>query len=184
LLCGLCAFEVGFATVPTLLMGGNANPLLQGLEVDGVRVESAPCGAPEDCPATGDENLPQTCHQDAGATGHCLPLLERCERGDASCPEYRLTPLVAAQSAEPNPLAAAPGKPVPREVLTVHLYAPWLDSSLDFVWEADGWSEPLDYRMRVPAAYPREGFRLWVLLRDNRGGVDWLYRDFALPAAQ
>jgi hypothetical protein len=144
---GRDAFAVGFTTVPTLLGGGNQNPTLLGLLMDGVPL--------------------------AGAGEEVLPSFPRCS-GASHCDPV-MTPVVDLASAEPNPLAAEPGAPIPFEVR-----GPGFTLRKEFTLEAQGWSIPLDFAVRIGPEYPDDHATLWVVLRDNRGGVIWEHWNFRL----
>lgn len=184
---GRTAFEVGFATVPTILGYGNQNPVIIGLllngspltisQVNGTELELPACQSDADCPALVEGEIEQVCATSRNP-GHCIPLIKRC--GDPrTCPAYRLTPVIDPQSAEPNPQANTSGGSVPLEILTLKVREPWFKWDRNFTRRGGGWSDSLDSPLRVPADAP-DGMetRGWVIVRDNRGGVSWVRWDF------
>jgi hypothetical protein len=139
------AFAVGFTTVPTLLARGNQNPRLLGLMMNGVLLAE---------PGEGSLASLPVCHA-------------------ANCPDPVMTPIVDPTSAEPNPLAAESGASIPFELLTLEVRGPGVALSKEFTLAEPGWSVPLDFHVHIAPEYPDEQASVWVILRDNRGGVVW-----------
>ena len=183
---GRDAYDMGFATVPTVAGVSNANPVMTGLELNGVPVpyshldgvESTlpQCENDADCAALGDGRIEQACAS-ADRAGHCIPVLQRCT--SAHCSHYVLAPTIDLGSAEPNLLAAASDGSVPLEVLRLEVRGPWLWSEREFTRRGDGWSESFDVPVDPPSEIEDgDEAAIWLVLRDNRGGVTWLGWDF------
>jgi hypothetical protein len=168
---GRSAFEVGFATVSTVLGMANANPVLDGLRLNGTLLDAKSCQSDDDCPALGEPPVHRTCRASEDDEARCAPVLERSTDPDTGT--YRIALEVSSTSAEPNPLAVSGGTTPPREVLEAELLTPWSDAQKDFTWKADAWRPAPELWVRVPSDYTESSARLWVLLRDNRGGVTW-----------
>ncbi|MBN1605063.1 MAG: hypothetical protein JW940_00435 [Polyangiaceae bacterium] len=168
---GRTGFEVGFATVSSVLGMANTNPVLDGLRLNGAGLGAESCQNDDDCPAIGEPSVARSCQAAGEDELRCVPVLERSTEPDAW--DYRVTLEVGSTSAEPNPLIDPAAATPPREALQAELLTPWSDSTKDFTWQTDAWRPAPELWLRVPSDYAEASARLWLVLRDNRGGVTW-----------
>jgi hypothetical protein len=168
---GRSGFEVGFATVSTVLGMANANPVLDGLSLNGAALDAETCERDHDCYELGEPPVPRTCQAGEDGEAHCVPVLARSTDPDVGV--YRVALEVSSTSAEPNPLVHSADTTPPREVLEAELLTPWSDNKKAFAWNTDAWRPVPEFSVRVPSDYAESSARLWVVLRDNRGGVTW-----------
>jgi hypothetical protein len=100
------------------------------------------------------------------------------EEDEDDCPEYDLSVLVDPASAEAAITAKSVEKEVPLESRWVSYYtnAGSFDASAKLLHDPqEGWvTEPTQWR--APQAGGRES-RIWMVVRDNRAGVSWTWRD-------
>ena len=112
-----------------------------------------------------------------GNSGSDEPLrVKRCE--GSKCRKYELRAIIDPASAELDPLAepAPDGSPI-QEQLWVNYYATRgeIERPIRLVNDATkGWNDQTESSWEVP----REPGTvvLWAIVRDNRGGVDWMER--------
>lgn len=169
---GRTDFEVGFAAVPILPPGvGNQNPVIQTLLVNDAPIGEELCTTDADCPARGEPPVRYRCLAFDGADLQCRPVLVPCT--DDPCPSVSLEPQLAPENAEPNLLAAAPGQAPPLEVLSAELLTPWDEDEETFTRQDGDWHPVPRFRVRLPADFADLQARVWLVVRDNRGGVTW-----------
>lgn len=162
-------FEFGFYPIFAYESLENQNPILQSFVLAGV--ESGPgCADSTPCPAAyhcGSEHL-------------CLPVIQRCSAGDADkCDKHRLTVDVPQASVERAVVAHVTEADAAPETIWVSYYASGgsFDNAAQMINEPNtGWNDD-------PAGYwrantdPNREVRLWAIVRDNRNGVAWSWRD-------
>jgi hypothetical protein len=170
---------VGFASIPVLPPGvGNRNPVIGALLVNGSPIEAAACETNADCPPVGQPPVSQRCLALDNSASQCHPVVQPCT-GEA-CPAVELEPQLDAANAEPNPLAAAPGETPPLEVLTAEILTPWDEDEETFTLRSDGWDPAPRFDVEVPLNFAQESADIWLVVRDNRGGVTWDSWTFAV----
>jgi hypothetical protein len=162
-------FEFGFFSLYAYDSVTNENPVLNGMRFD-AREAPVACSELEPC-ASGYH---------CGAEATCIPVVSRCKASDDSdCEKYRVTVDVARSSREPAVTAHVDKSEADTETLWVSYYA----SDGSFEEDAriisdpnSGWGK--DTFGEWKANTKRSGqVRLFAVVRDNRNGVAWDYRD-------
>jgi hypothetical protein len=148
-------FAVGFTTVYTIPGLSNHNPVIEGIDFDGVPLDASACGTDTDCP------LAEQC-QDA----RCMPVLTPC--AEPGC--HRLTARIDPASAEPTSTG--------RETLELRLLGPAIDTSRRLRGDGSTWFGDLSFPIDGPSAGATDTVSLWLITRDDRGGVGWTERTF------
>jgi hypothetical protein len=162
-------FAVGFTTVYTVPGVANHNPVIDGIDFDGVPLDESGCAIDADCPSAGAER----CH---APSARCLPVLEPCAA--SGC--HRLTARIDPASAEPNPLGAAGT----RETLELELVGPTIDATRRVRGDGSSFVDDPSFRMGGPPPGSAETLSVWLLVRDDRGGVAWTERTFLVDSPQ
>ncbi len=165
-------FVAGYVTVRADAERRNANPVVTAFSLGGVTPTSTACTADADC-ATGEACAP---------TGVCLPLVAAChERNIDDCPEVPVSPVVDPASFELDDSSTLPGEATPPE----SVWATYLTTagemksdSESVVDQSSGGRAPSDYagRWRVEPGFSGVA-RVFVVVRDGRGGTTWLSQD-------
>lgn len=143
------------------------NPVVRGITFAGR-------GDPRSCRVDGDCDPGDRC----GSRGLCLPVVPHCAPG-AACPGHDVKPLVDPASAEPDTVARHLDGVVQTETVYVSYFTSHGSVAHDRRKANDavlGWTE--DYGTTwAPPPTPDGETRIWAVVRDNRGGVAWWYRD-------
>jgi hypothetical protein len=163
-------FAVGFTTVYTVPGLANRNPIINGIDFDGVPLDEPACAVDADCPTVG--TVSARCHPpspDPG--GRCLRVLEPC--AVSGC--HRLAARIDPTSAEPDSLARVAGT---RETLELRLIGPTLDATQRLRGDGSSWLDDPSFRIGGPPPGSGETFSVWLIVRDDRGGVAWTERTF------
>jgi hypothetical protein len=159
-------FAVGFTTVYTIPGVTNHNPVIDGVDFDGVPLGEPACAADADCPPVG--TLSERCH---APSARCLPVLEPC--AVSGC--HRLAARIDPASAEPDSPAAAAGT---RETLELRLIGPTIDATRRLHGDGSSFVDDPSFPIGGPPPGSAETLSVWLMVRDNRGGVAWTERTF------
>jgi hypothetical protein len=173
---GPADFVFGYSQVFLYADLRNANPVLEGMLVDGE--EASACLGLE-CLEDGDP--PEEC-------GDGVPCLDVCEEEDEdNCPEIKIKPIIprsydcdsgSCDNAERDELAQlAYGRSV-GEQMWIRYYADQgeMASEVKLLNDATtGWNSDFGTELRLPQeAGP---VRIWAVAYDNRGGQNWVRVD-------
>jgi hypothetical protein len=164
-------FVVGYTPIYTFNGISNKNPILDGVQFEGTASMNQPCAA--------------GCAQGTrcGSQGVCIPVVPHCaERKVADCPTYKIKPLLTREKNIEKDEAAPPfdGR-TPDEVIWATFYASdgTLDNDTALINDANkGWAfdDSDGAKWSAPNA-PAGESRIWVVVRDNRGGTVWNWQD-------
>ncbi len=162
-------YIVGYSTIYAYDDFSNENPIVQGFQVAGQEVEVDCIGT--DCVATqGDETVLTECTEG-------FACIDTCEDdGDPSCPEIDIRPIVDRASAEPDTVAiAAFGRDL-EESLWINYLVDRGDvrgQGVRLLNDANtGWND--DFGTDFYAPKEPGPLRIWAVVHDNRGGVNWV----------
>lgn len=178
-------YVVGYSSVYSYAQHTNANPVFGRepgqapfFEVEGNEVEVECVGEACVCPGEGDSDC-QTPFAVPDLTG-CGPgvaCIDACAKdGDPSCPEISIRPILEqALNVEPDTVARdASGRDV-EEALWISYFVDRgsVQSELRLLNDgAAGWND--DYGTKLYAPREPGPLRIWAVVRDNRGGVNWV----------
>jgi hypothetical protein len=171
-------FIVGYTAIFVYAEFSNANPIVTGVELDGVTLwpesdaAAAPAGAlvlapPDLC--VGSECRPPPAEDDAA----CIPelTLETCE---GECDDIPVRPLVDPSSAEVDDAASFRSEGQLLEQMWVNYYAArgGVDEEVRLLNDATrGWND--DFGINYRAGNEPGIAYLWTVAHDNRGGTEW-----------
>jgi hypothetical protein len=155
-------FLLGFTTIYVFDELQSRSPEVNGVALDGERVQSAACATNADCAELG-RALRYACENDV-----CLPSVPACS---GSCDTRTVAPLVDAGVGELDPTSVPIGQAPRHELVWVKYYALGeLDRTESLVMDRDGalrsgfaaeWTPP-----------SRRGVApLWTVVQDSRGGT-------------
>jgi hypothetical protein len=169
---GQSDFEFGFYPVYAYDELTNGNPEIVEVEFD-AEPSAAVCETDADCSKT------EAC----GSSNRCITRVDSCA-SEKSCKKYDLFPRVELASVEKAASAHIGEAEAPRETLWVSYYADYgvFKKASRSIYEAasgmrddyEGVWMPL--RDDDAPSLPREA-RLFAVVRDSRGGVNWVTRD-------
>jgi hypothetical protein len=166
---GRAGFAVGFTTVYTIPGVANRNPVIDGIDFDGVPLDESACAVDADCPSAGKER----CH---APSARCLPVLEPCAA--SGC--HRLAARIDPASAEPNPLGAEGT----REALELRLIGPTIDATRRLHGNGTSFLDDPSFPIGGPPPGSAETLSVWLIVRDDRGGVAWTERTFLVDSPE
>lgn len=162
-------YEYGFYPVFVYDSLNNQNPELQDVTFDG-HAMAEPCDESQNCLAG----------EHCGVEGRCIPTVPRCKDKNAdSCQSYDFSIRVPSSAAEPATAAYVSDSDAMLETLWVSYFANGGSFEQDSRIVHDphsGWGSDTGGRWRANLPSSRE-VRLWAILRDNRNGVSWAWRD-------
>lgn len=194
-------FVAGYATVFIYQDIANQNPVIEGFEFDGRRYlpgETAAtcvgeaCVGREPCLEQGEEcDKPTDCCSGRCRDGVCagadeltcdrdVPCVERCDKKrEEDCRSFEIGPLVSRKpTVEMDELANTRGRAFKEQIwVNYHTTGGTVASEVRLVNDAVAGFIP-DYQteLRLPNDTP-EGedlLTLWAVVRDNRGGTEWV----------
>lgn len=147
----------------------NRNPEIEGIAL-GPGASGQPCSDVEPCPDA------EVCSQ----AGYCISRIPRCTKDDEEdCPEVYVKPIVNESSIERAVMAMVDERDAPLENTWVMYHASagtWKYGS-QMIHDPDvGLRSDYEGYWRAPKSGDRE-VRIWAVVRDNRGGVSWIWRD-------
>jgi hypothetical protein len=162
-------FDYGFFPLFVYESLDNQNPILKS-----VSFEDNPLGAR--C----SETEPCSSGFHCGSSGVCIPVVVRCKQADAKdCPSYTLSIEVPRASVE----RAATAHVTEADALAESLWVSYFANAGSFEQDAriindphSGWGEGIDGKWRARVANSQQ-VRLWAVVRDDRNGVAWDWRD-------
>jgi hypothetical protein len=168
---GPADFEFGYYPIYAYDTLVNQNPIVTSLGF-GAPSDGAACTGAAACGSG------QTC----GSAGRCIPVVAACLSDDsANCPPYALTPAVDPASVERAVSSHVPTNQAPLETIWASYYATsgTFDKDSRVVHDGvSGWAEAYGSVWR-PGRTAGE-VHLFVVVRDNRGGVTWAMQDVAV----
>lgn len=162
-------FDFGFYPLFSYESVENRNPVIEALTLDGSDdaaecSDSSPCAAGYQC----------------GSQSRCLPVVQRCTKSDADdCDKHVLGVQVPTTSVEPAVVAHVAQSEAKPETIWVSYYADGgsFEHDAQLVNEPNtGWNSNSAGVWRANTEANRE-VRLWAIVRDNRNGVAWSWRD-------
>ena len=147
----------------------NRNPEITGIAL-GPGASGTPCSDADPCPES------EVCSQ----AGYCISRVPHCTEDDEEdCPEIFVKPLVDETSIERAVMALVSEEDAPLENTWVvyHSSAGTWATDSRMIHDPDVGLQ-LDYEgyWQAPKSGNQE-VRLWAIVRDNRGGVSWIWRD-------
>ena len=154
-------FAVGFTTVYTIPGVANHNPVIEGIDFDGVPLDESACTVDGDCPSVGTAIA--RCHE-----ARCRSALTPC--AEPGC--HRLTARIDPASAEPTSTG--------RETLELRLLGPGIDTTRRLRGDGSTWLGDLSFPIGGAPAGSADTAPLWLITRDDRGGVAWTERTFLM----
>jgi len=162
-------FDYGYFPIYAFESLRNANP-----QIDGVQFDQGASGAA--CDDVADCEAGEVCGKD----GYCIATVPHCTEDDETkCPGYYFKPEVPRSAAERAEMATVKSEDAPLENLWVSYYSTagtWKAES-KMIHDPDvGYQSEFESRWRAPKSGQRE-VRLYAVVRDNRGGVSWVWRD-------
>ncbi|MCH2109322.1 MAG: hypothetical protein MK135_08330, partial [Polyangiaceae bacterium] len=160
-------FIVGFSAVYVFEEYRNANPVINGFGVDNASVTPECIG--NDCEGEFDPDSITGCTEG-------VVCLKACEDdGDPSCPEIKLEVQVDRSSVEEDELARDSYGSSLEESIWVSYFADRgsVASDVKLVNDAvEGWVDDQSTDFYAPEEVGP--LRLWAVVRDNRGGQEWI----------
>lgn len=164
-------FVIGYTPIYTYEKITNKNPIIDGVQFEGAlsmnKACSAGCGEKERC----------------GSQGVCIPVVPHCtERKVANCPTYKIKPtLTPAKNIEKDEASPPIDGRNPDEVIWASFYTSdgTLGNDTILINDANkGWilDTVKDTEWSAPNA-PAGESRVWIVVRDNRGGATWTWQD-------
>jgi hypothetical protein len=154
-------FAAGFTTVYTIPGLSNHNPVIEGVDFDGVSLDEPACTVDGDCASVG--TAVARCHE-----ARCVSVLTPC--AEPGC--HRLTARIDAASAEPTSTG--------RETLELRLVGPDLDVTRRLRGDGSSLVGDPSFELGGPSAGSAGTVSLWLIVRDDRGGVAWTERTFVV----
>jgi hypothetical protein len=164
-------FVIGYFPIYSFEKISNKNPEIDGVQFEGVASMNKPCA--------------EGCGEKArcGSQGVCIPVVPHCtERKVANCPTYKIKPVLTREKNIEKDEAAPPfdGR-IPDEVIWASFYASdgTLVNDTALVNDANkGWvfDDAKGTEWSAPNATAGES-RIWIVVRDNRGGTAWTWQD-------
>jgi hypothetical protein len=162
-------FEFGYYPLFSYESIENQNPQLNAISFDG-KDAGGSCSDAEPCPDGSH----------CGTEGVCLPIVERCTQSDADdCASHVVSIDVPASSVERAVVAHVTEAEAPTESLWVSYYGnggSFEQGSRTINDPQSGWNSDMSGKWRAKVDSSRE-VRLWAVVRDNRYGVAWGWRD-------
>jgi len=147
----------------------NRNPVIEGIQL-GPGASGRPCSESAPCPDS------EVC----SSAGYCIGRVPHCPKDDEEdCPEIFVKPLVDEDSIEPAVMAMVSEQEAPLENTWVmyHSSAGTWKAGSQMIHDPDvGFRSEYEGFWRAPKTGNRE-VRVWAVVRDNRGGVSWIWRD-------
>ena len=147
----------------------NRNPVIDGIAF-GPGASGALCSDTEPCSES------EVCSR----AGYCIARVPHCtEDKEEDCPEIYVKPLVDKSSIEPAAMAMVSEEEAPLENTWVmyHSSAGTWKAGSQMIHDPDvGFRSDYEGFWRAPKSGDRE-VRVWAVVRDNRGGVNWIWRD-------
>lgn len=166
---GATDFVTGYASLWAYQELRNQNPLLVSSQLLASPSSGQACGPDVACPAG----------ESCGTSGQCLLVVPACpDDGADTCPSIAVQPRVERSSVERAVSASVAAEQAPPENLWVAYFSQRgrLDADARFIHDGDvGWIDDHATSWRAPRT-PGEA-RLWAVVRDNRGGVSWVFQD-------
>jgi hypothetical protein len=170
-------FVIGYSPIYSYDTIRNKNPVVTGLEFEGAPSMNQPCTA-----GCGDKTR-------CGSQGFCIPVVPHCtKRKAADCPTFRIKPILRREDNIEKDEASPPidGR-IPDEVIWASFYASDGTLTNDTVLINDankGWvfDDSKGTEWSAPNA-PAGESRVWVVVRDNRGGTAWTWQDLFVDLA-
>lgn len=169
---GSADFEFGFYPIYAYDTLTNAPPVLEALSIT-LASSGAPCSSNGDCEAS----------EHCSLSGTCIPEIASCT-DDEGCKSVKVEPKLSPGSLERATSSQIGAERAAFETTWVSYYADFgafekdsriiYDSGSGYTQDYSGeWTPSVEKGLRPP---PRE-VRLYVVVRDNRGGVTWETRD-------
>lgn len=166
-------FVFGYLPIYVYPAAGNIstkNPLVTPGSFDGRTDPPAACNAMTPC-GSGDH---------CGTAGVCLPVVDACKSRDTStCPKHTFTPTVDMSSIETDAITLAVDHKTEVERIYVNYYS-YLGSVSDGSKSIEapniGWTADYSTTWIAPDRGGQEA-RLFAVVRNNRGGVSWWFKD-------
>jgi hypothetical protein len=162
-------FDFGFYPLFSYDFVENQNPVIEAFDVAGATPGndcsgSLPCGDGYHC----------------GSESRCLPVIQRCMKSEADdCEKHVLSVQVPMASVEPAVVAHVSATEARPETIWVSYYASGgsFEHDAQLINEPNtGWNANSTGIWRANTEPNRE-VRLWAIVRDNRNGVAWTWRD-------